>query len=102
MNKGNEVVICNPFRTPVGRNGRAHKTLDAADLAAHVLRELVGRSCLPAELIEDVFSGVAIRAARPRPSAGRRWTLVSRSPSPGLQIDRRCGPGLLAIINWHT
>jgi acetyl-CoA C-acetyltransferase len=100
MKKGDEVVICNPLRTPVGRYGGAIKTLAAADLAAHVLRELVGRSCLPAELIEDVILGNCYPSGE-APAIGRVAAMDAGYPVtvPGLQIDRRCGSGLQAIID---
>ncbi len=40
----NDVVICEPLRTPVGRFGGVLKDIAPEDLAATVIRELVART----------------------------------------------------------
>ena len=48
-----DVVICEPVRTAVGGFGGAFKTVHAHEMAAHVVRELMVRTKLPAEAVED-------------------------------------------------
>ena len=52
-----EAVICEPLRTPVGRYGGVFKDVPAADLAAAVVAELVRRTNLPVETVDDVLLG---------------------------------------------
>lgn len=98
MNK--DAVICTPLRTPVGRYGGAFKSLSATELAAHALRELVLRTGLPPEVIEDVRLGQCYPSGE-SPAIGRVAAMDAGFPVsvPGLQIDRRCGSGLQAVID---
>ena len=53
----------------------------------------------PSGDIDDVIFGQGYPTVRPPRSAGsRRWTRVSTSTVPGLQIDRRCGSGLQSVL----
>ena len=52
-----DVVICEPVRTPVGRQGGALSSLSATDLAAIVLFELVRRTGLGEGDVDDVVLG---------------------------------------------
>ncbi len=47
--------ICEPLRTPVGRFGGVFKDVAAVDLGATVVRELVRRTGLPANAVDDVL-----------------------------------------------
>ena len=52
-----DAVICEPLRTPVGGFGGMFRDVPAAELAATVIAELVRRTSLPAEQIDDVMLG---------------------------------------------
>ena len=52
-----DAVICEPLRTPVGRFGGVFRDVPAADLAAAVIRELVARTGVAPEQIDDVLLG---------------------------------------------
>jgi acetyl-CoA C-acetyltransferase len=52
-----QAVICEPLRTPVGRFGGIFRDIDAATLAATVIRELVSRTGLRGEDVDDVVMG---------------------------------------------
>jgi acetyl-CoA C-acetyltransferase len=52
-----DAVICEPLRTPVGRYGGVFRDVPAADLAAAVIRELVARTGVTPEDIDDVLLG---------------------------------------------
>lgn len=94
-----DVVICNPVRTPVGRMGGALAALTAADLATATLRELVRRTGLGEGDIDDVILGNGY-ANGEAPAIGRIAALDAGlgTAVPGLQIDRRCGSGLQAVL----
>ncbi|MCV7388726.1 MULTISPECIES: acetyl-CoA C-acetyltransferase [Mycolicibacterium] len=92
-------AIVTPRRTAVGAFGGALRPLRAEDLAAIVIREVVARSGIDAEVIEDVVFAQSY-ANSEAPCIGRWAALHAGLPIevPGLQIDRRCGGGLQAVV----
>ncbi|MDX1880934.1 MULTISPECIES: acetyl-CoA C-acetyltransferase [Mycobacteriaceae] len=94
-----DVVICNPVRTPVGRMGGALAALTATDLATVALRALIDRTGLDEGDVDDVVLGNGY-ANGEAPAIGRIAALDAGLGTgvPGLQIDRRCGSGLQAVL----
>jgi acetyl-CoA C-acetyltransferase len=94
-----DAVICEPLRTPVGGFGGVLRDVPPAALAATVIRELMRRTSLDAPEIEDVLLGQGYPNGE-EPAIGRVAALDAGLPVevPGLQIDRRCGSGLQAIM----
>lgn len=95
-----DVVICEPVRTAVGGFGGAFKTVHAHEMAAHVVRELMARTKLPAEAVEDCIFAQCYPTME-APAFGRMIALDAglTTSTGGYQIDRRCGSGLQAVIN---
>jgi acetyl-CoA C-acetyltransferase len=94
-----DAVICAPLRTPVGRFGGVFRDVSAQVLAAAVIRELVARTGLRGEHVDDVILGQCY-ASGEAPAIGRVAALDAGLgiDVPGLQIDRRCGSGLQAVL----
>ncbi len=94
-----EAVICEPVRTPVGRFGGVFKDKSAVELGVAALAGLIERTGLPLDLVEDVIFAQCYPTME-APAIGRVVALDAGLPigTPGLQIDRRCGSGLQAII----
>jgi acetyl-CoA C-acetyltransferase len=94
-----DAVICQPLRTPVGRFGGVFRDVGAAVLAATVIRELVARTGLRGEDLDDVIMGQCY-ANGEAPAIGRVAALDAGLPIevPGLQVDRRCGSALQAVL----
>lgn len=92
-------MICSPVRTPVGRMGGALATLTATDLAVAALRALVDRTGLGEGDVDDVILGNGY-ANGEAPAIGRIAALDAGlgTAVPGLQVDRRCGSGLQAVL----
>lgn len=92
-------MICNPVRTPVGRMGGALAALTAADLATTALRALIERTGLGEGDVDDVVLGHGYSGGE-APALGRIAALNAElgTAVPGLQIDRRCGSGLQAVL----
>src|SRR6476661_3688058 len=92
-------AIVAPARTPVGTFGGALRPLRAEDLAARVVTAVVERTGIDPQLIEDVVFAQSY-ANSEAPCIGRWVALHAGLPVsvPGLQIDRRCGGGLQAVI----
>jgi acetyl-CoA C-acetyltransferase len=95
-----DAVICEPLRTPVGGFGGVFRTVTAATLASTVIAELVRRTGLPGEAIDDVLLGQCYPSGE-APAIGRVAALDAGLPVevPGIQVDRRCGSGLQAVID---
>lgn len=94
-----DIVICSPLRTPVGRMGGVFASLSATDLATTVLRELLVRTGLSEPDIDDVVLGHAYPSGE-APAIGRIAALDADLGIgvPGVQVDRRCGSGLQAVL----
>jgi acetyl-CoA C-acetyltransferase len=94
-----EAVICEPVRTPVGRYGGVFRDVPVADLASAVIRGLVERAGLSSTDIDDVIFGQGY-ANGEAAGLGRVAALDAGLDVsvPGLQLDRRCGSGLQAVI----
>jgi acetyl-CoA C-acetyltransferase len=94
-----QAVICEPVRTPIGRAGGMFLHVTPTALAATVLRALLDRSGITAEEVDDVLFGQCYPNGE-APAIGRVAALDAGLPvaTPGLQLDRRCGSGLQAVI----
>jgi acetyl-CoA C-acetyltransferase len=95
-----DVVICEPIRTAVGGFGGAFKSVHAHELASHVIRDLMARTKLPGEAVEDCLFAQCYPTME-APAFGRMVALDAglTTSTGGYQIDRRCGSGLQAVIN---
>lgn len=94
-----EAVICEPLRTPVGRFGGALRDVPAHRLGATVLRGLLERTGLAGEQVDEVILGHCYPTME-APAIGRVVALDAGlgTDVPGLQLDRRCGSGLQAVL----
>jgi acetyl-CoA C-acetyltransferase len=95
-----DAIICEPLRTPVGRFGGMFRDVTVTELATTVIKAVLERTELPAAAIDDVLLGQAY-ANGEAPALGRIAALDAGLPvqTPGLQVDRRCGSGLQAVID---
>jgi acetyl-CoA C-acetyltransferase len=94
-----DAVICEPLRTPVGGFGGVFRDVPVTVLAATVIRELMIRTGLPPDAVDDVVLGQGYPNGE-APAIGRVAALDAGLPVevPGMQVDRRCGAGLQAIM----
>ncbi|QII01797.1 acetyl-CoA C-acetyltransferase [Rhodococcoides fascians A21d2] len=95
-----DAVICEPLRTPVGRFGGQFRDISAQALAGTVIAELVARTGISGADIDDVILGQASPNGD-APAIGRIAALDADLgiDVPGMQVDRRCGSGLQAILH---
>ncbi|MCT2588279.1 acetyl-CoA C-acetyltransferase [Actinophytocola gossypii] len=93
-----DAVICAPLRTPIGHFGGVFRDVPAVSLAATVLRELVARTGLSS--VDDVILGQCHPNGE-APPLGRVAALDAGLgvAVPGLQLDRRCGSDLWAVLD---
>ncbi|MBK9609386.1 MAG: acetyl-CoA C-acetyltransferase [Betaproteobacteria bacterium] len=95
-----DAVICEPIRTPVGKYGGIFRDIPAVQLAETVVRELMRRTGIDPSCIDDVIFGQCYPNGE-APAIGRIAALDAGLGVgiPGLQLDRRCGSGLQAVID---
>ncbi|GAA2856480.1 acetyl-CoA C-acetyltransferase [Pseudonocardia halophobica] len=94
-----DAVICEPLRTPVGGFGGSLRDVPVKTLASTVIAALMERTGLPPESVDDVLLGNCY-PTMDSPAIGRVAALDAGLPvtASGLQIDRRCGSGLQAVL----
>lgn len=95
-----QVVICAPLRTPIGRIGGVLAEVSPAELAATVIRAIIEQTKIDPSSVDDVILGQGYPTAEAAPVA-RVAALDAGLPVTvgGLQVDRRCGSGLQAILD---
>ncbi len=93
-------AIVSPVRTGVGKFLGSLQSLPAETLAAGVIKEVVKRSGMDPEQIDDVAFAQSYSNSE-APCIGRWAALAADLPLqvPGFQLDRRCGGGLQAIAS---
>ena len=94
-----QAVICEPLRTPVGRFGGVLRDVPAAALAATAIAAVIQRAGISGSDVDDVLLGQCYPNGE-APAIGRVAALDAGLPVEvsGLQVDRRCGSGLQAVL----
>lgn len=92
-------AIVAPLRTAVGVFGGALRTVPVEQLGAAAIRAVLARTGIDPAVIDDVvFAHAYVNGEAP--CLGRYVALEAGLPIevPGMQVDRRCGGGLQAVI----
>jgi len=94
-----DIVIVSAARTAVGKFGGSLAKTPATELGAAVIKALLERSGLPADLVGEVIMGQVL-AAGVGQNPARQSVLKSGLPHaiPGLTINAVCGSGLKAVM----
>jgi acetyl-CoA C-acetyltransferase len=94
-----EAYIVGAVRTPVGRRKGGLAAVHPADLAARVLSELMTRTGVDPESVEDVIMGCVSQAGPQAIDIARTAWLSAGLPEtvPGVTIDRQCGSSQQAV-----
>lgn len=94
-----EAWIVEAVRTPIGKKNGQLSKIRAEDLAALPLKELIQRTNIPAEKIEDVIFGCVTQIGEQSFDIARMAALAAGYPIevPGVTIDRQCGSSQQAI-----
>ncbi|CAB5682579.1 Beta-ketothiolase BktB [Delftia tsuruhatensis] len=92
-------AIVTPLRTPVGSFGGSLRPVSVEELAATTVRAVVEKSGIDPARIDDVVFAQSY-ASSETPCVGRWAALQAGLPVevPGMQLDRRCGGGLQAVV----
>ncbi|MGG0719729.1 thiolase family protein [Robertmurraya massiliosenegalensis] len=94
-----EVVIVEAVRSPVGKRKGLLRNERPDELAAKVLKEVVIRTGISADMVEDVILGCVSQVEEQGVNIARSAALMAEFPIevPGTTIDRQCGSGQQAI-----
>ena len=97
MRKNDEPVIVQALRTPIGDFNGVFKDVPTEELATTVIKEVIKRSEIDSETIEDVIFGNC--ESHETDNMARVVALKAGLPLtlPGMTIDRQCTSGLEAI-----
>ncbi|MGH2400915.1 MAG: thiolase family protein, partial [bacterium] len=94
-------VIVDGVRTPVGRYNGVLRDVRPDDLAAHVIRQLIRRTGIDPNLVEDVIFGAANQAGEDNRNVARMALLLAGLPVAvaGQTVNRLCGSGMQAVAS---
>ena len=97
---GSEIVISTPLRTAIGTFGGALKDTPATDLGATVGKEVLERSGIEGEQVDQIIVGNILSAGQGM-NPGRQVGMKTGLPvtTPGMTLNRMCGSGLQSIIS---
>ncbi|MGE3802230.1 MAG: acetyl-CoA C-acyltransferase [Candidatus Kapaibacterium sp.] len=95
-----EAYIISPLRTPIGRYGGSLAGVRIDDMIAQILKQVVERSGIPADRIDDVIIGCANQAGEDNRNLARMGVLLAGLPetTPATTLNRLCGSALDATI----
>ncbi len=94
-----ETVIVEAVRTPVGKRNGGLSSMHAADLSGLVLNELVVRTGIDPNIVDDVVWGCVSQVGDQSSNIGRYAVLAAGWPEsiPGTTINRACGSSQQAL-----
>ena len=97
--QGDRIAIVSGLRTPFARQATAFHGIPAVDLGKMVVGELLARSEIPAEVIEQLVFGQVVQMPYQFPGSCKR----RRKPDGGNYSsgDCRWGRFLFRIANWR-
>ena len=93
--------IYDGLRTPFGRHAGSLAQVRPDDLAAHVIKALVEKYQLPADIFSDVILGNTNQAGEDSRNIARHATLLAGLDvkTPAQTVNRLCASGLAAVID---
>ena len=102
VKKSNDVVIVSALRTPIGRFKGALKDLSADKLGALCIKEVVHKSKLKSEDIDEVTMGQVLTSAAGQNPA-RQAAINAGIPvsKPAHVVNQLCGSGLRAVASAY-
>ncbi|HJN95661.1 MAG: acetyl-CoA C-acyltransferase [Gammaproteobacteria bacterium] len=94
-----EAYIVGAVRTATGRKKGRLSQLHPVDMGAIVIDELVDRTGIPTDKVDDVIFGVVSQIGSQAGNLGRNVAMSSKLDLqvPGTTVDRQCGSSLQAI-----
>lgn len=89
-------------RTPFARSGTVFRDVSARELARHAARELLYRTELAGNEVDEVIVGQVV-ASPLAPNVAREVSLLPQLPRtiPAYTLNRACASGAQAVVNAH-
>lgn len=99
MNFSDDIVICNPVRTPVGADGGQFASVEAVDLSSELLKQMISETGIGEDDVDDVILGHGYPNSEAA-NIGRVTALDAGLGvgTAGLELDRRCSSGVQSIV----
>ena len=93
-------MLSEPLRTAIGTFGGTLKDISAVDLGTTVVKEIINRTSVPPEQIDDCVMGNILGAGLGQNPA-RQVSINSglRVETPAITINRVCGSGLQSVVS---
>jgi acetyl-CoA C-acetyltransferase len=94
-----EAFIVDAVRSPVGKRGGGLAGAHPADLGAHVISALIGRTGVDPAAVDDVIFGCVDTIGAQAGDIARTAWLAAGLPEavPGVTVDRQCGSSQQAV-----
>ncbi|NLU82202.1 acetyl-CoA C-acetyltransferase [Rhodococcus sp. HNM0569] len=94
-----EVYIVDAVRTPIGKKNGGLSPIHPIDLGAHVVKEIVRRTGISPENVDDVVFGCVDAIGGQAGNIARMAWLAAGFPEavPGVTVDRQCGSSQQAV-----
>ena len=101
-NKPNDVVITSALRTPIGRYKGSLKNLSASKLGSIVIKEVIYKSKLDVEEIDEVIMGHVLTSGLGQNPA-RQASIGAGIPvsKPAHIVNQVCGSGLRSVVSGY-
>ena len=95
----NDVFICGGTRTAIGSYGGSLSAVRPDDMAAHVIKSLMGDYSFDPTALDDVVLGCANQAGEDNRNVARMAALLGGLPESvsGVTVNRLCASGLDAV-----
>ncbi|MDQ3034824.1 MAG: acetyl-CoA C-acyltransferase [Myxococcota bacterium] len=95
-----DALILDGIRTPIGKHRGALASVRPDDLAAHVMRSLMGRNEAAKKDLEEVIFGATNQAGEDNRNVARMALLLADLPYEvtGVTVNRLCASGLEAVV----
>jgi acetyl-CoA acetyltransferase family protein len=96
-----EAFVVDGVRTPQGRYGGVLASVRPDDMAALVVGEVLRRTGVPPEAVDEVILGCANQAGEDNRNVARMAVLLAGLPDsvPAYTVNRLCASGLTAVAN---
>jgi acetyl-CoA C-acetyltransferase len=96
-----DAYLYDGLRSPIGRHAGKLSPVRPDDLAAEVIREVVGRNKVDPAEISDVLLGCVNQAGEDNRNVARFASLLAGLPPtvPGATVNRLCASGLQAVVD---
>ncbi|MGI9533959.1 MAG: beta-ketoacyl synthase N-terminal-like domain-containing protein, partial [Thermodesulfobacteriota bacterium] len=90
--------MCEPLRTAIGTFGGTLKDISSVDLGTIVVKEIIKRTSIDPNEIDDCIMGNILTGSGPNPSRQISVNSGMKVETPAITINRMCGSGLQSVV----